>query len=252
VLQNYQSRGIHVLRDGGDAWNVSVAARNLAPAYDIRYLSPVFPIHKHGHYGKFIGVGYDSWMDYLKLLDEVEKQNGDFVKLMISGLIDFSKENSLTEESVEPEEIIKLIEEAHRRGLAVMAHANGDVAVQAALEAKVDTIEHGAYLGKDTLQKMACSNTVWVPTLSTIGNMIGNGRFPNEVLTQLLKSQQKKIFWLVQNGGHVGLGSDAGAYCVKHEHAAEDELGYLTQAIGEQTAVILSSAEKMICNAFYR
>ena len=95
-LADYQTRGIHFLRDGGDAWGVSLRAKALAAQYGIDYRSPAFPIHLQGHYGGFIGRGFSTWQELSGLLRQVRQQGGDFVKLMISGLIDFSRPDALT------------------------------------------------------------------------------------------------------------------------------------------------------------
>ena len=250
-LKSYADRGISFLRDGGDAWGVSLRARELAGAYGIDYRCPAFPIHKKGHYGGFIGRGFSDFDEYLCLLDEVEELGGDFVKLMISGLIDFSKPRTLTEEGLETEEICAMINAAHRRGFAVMTHANGDKAVNAALDAGAESIEHGAFLSEGTLSRLAGSETLWVPTLSAIGNLIGSGRYSDEVLSPMLKQQQEKVAFAAELGGKIGLGSDAGAYLVPHEHAAQDEYAYLKAALGEETEKILQKAEAF-ANARFR
>ena len=251
-LENYAKRGIRFLRDGGDAWQVSLKAKSLAKEYGIDYRSPAFPIYKKGHYGSFIGRGFETYEEYLKLLDEVEAQGGDFVKIMISGLIDFSKENTLTESGLEAAEIHRMIQAAHERGFGVMAHANGDHAVQAALEAGVDSVEHGAFLGEETLKHLAKSQCLWVPTLSTVGNLIGSGRYPDSVLKNLLLAQQEKVAFVTACGGMIGLGSDAGAYMVPHEHATEDELSYLQAALGEKTEELLQHAQALVQRKFQR
>lgn len=245
-LRQYRNMGVKFLRDGGDAWGVCLRARELAPQYGITYRCPAFPIHKKGYYGAFIGRGYETFEDYERLLDEAERKNADFVKLMISGLIDFSEANRLTEESLGGEEIIQLIERAHRRGFAVMAHANGDEAVSAALEGGVDSVEHGAFLSEKTLLRM--KNTLWVPTLSTIGNLIGSGRFPDGVLTELLSQQQKKARFVHAHGGLIGLGSDAGAFRVSHAAAIRQERAYLDVLSDEE----IQKAETFAAERFRR
>ena len=145
-LSDYQARGVCLLRDGGDAWGVSLRARELAGEYGIDYRSPAFPIYRRGHYGAFIGRGFDTEDEYRALLDEAGEKRADFIKLMTSGLIDFDHFGVLTEPGPEPQDIRRMIELAHAAGFAVMAHANGDRAVTAALQAGVDSIEHGAYL----------------------------------------------------------------------------------------------------------
>lgn len=249
-LADYHTRGITLLRDGGDAWGVSLRAKALAPEYGIDYRSPAFPIYKKGHYGSFIGKGFSDWAEYAALLREVRASGGDFVKLMISGLIDFSHANTLTEDGLSAQEIHTMVRMAKDMGFAVMVHANGDAAVAAAIDAGVDSIEHGAYIDAPTLERLAESGILWVPTLATIGNLIGCGRHPDEVLQTLLREQQKKAAFVAAHGGLVGLGSDAGAFCVYHGQAVLDEYSYLSAAIGKITDEILIRAEDFVRNRF--
>ncbi len=251
-LSDYQARGVCLLRDGGDAWGVSLRARELAGEYGIDYRSPAFPIYRRGHYGAFIGRGFDTEDEYRALLDEAGEKRADFIKLMISGLIDFDHFGVLTEPGPEPQDIRRMIELAHAAGFAVMAHANGDRAVTAALQARVDSIEHGAYLSESVLLRMAQQRTLWVPTLSTIGNLIGSGRYPDAVLKRLLAQQQEAVRFVAAHGGRIGLGSDAGAWHVMHGQAIPDELGYLTAALGPRTEPLLLEAEAYASVTFCR
>ena len=45
--------------------------------------------------------------------------------------------------------------------------------VQAAVAAGVDSLEHGNYMDGETLEMLAESSTVWVPTLVTVINLLG-------------------------------------------------------------------------------
>ena len=251
-LSDYQARGVCLLRDGGDAWGVSLRARELAGEYGIDYRSPAFPIYRRGHYGAFIGRGFDTEDEYRALLDEAGEKRADFIKLMIPGLIDFDHFGVLTEPGPEPQDIRRMIELAHAAGFAVMAHANGDRAVMAALQAGVDSIEHGAYLSESVLLRMAQQRTLWVPTLSTIGNLIGSGRYPDAVLRRLLAQQHEAVRFVAAHGGRIGLGSDAGAWHVMHGQAIPDELGYLTAALGPRTEPLLLEAEAYASVTFCR
>ena len=51
------------------------------------------------------------------------------------------------------EELTAIAEEAHRRGLKVATHCHGDTAVNAALDAGIDCIEHGFMITDDTIQR---------------------------------------------------------------------------------------------------
>ena len=128
----------------------------------------------------------------------------------------------------------------------------GDRAVMAALQAGVDSIEHGAYLSESVLLRMAQQRTLWVPTLSTIGNLIGSGRYPDAVLKRLLAQQQEAVRFVAAHGGRIGLGSDAGAWHVMHGQAISDELGYLTAALGPRTEPLLLEAEAYASVTFCR
>ena len=245
-LEQYRAQGITLLRDGGDAWDVSLRARELAKEYGIDYRTPAFPIYKKGHYGSFIGRGFATVDDYRRLLDVLHEKNADFVKLMISGLIDFSKANTLTEDGLSHDEICQLIDLAHKEGFAVMLHTNGDPAANAAMDAKGESIEHGAFFSQETLLRIAKTRTLWVPTLSTIGNLIGCGRYPDDVLRSLLRKQQENAAFVAQNGGLIGLGTDAGAYCVPHTEAVSHERHYL----GSLPDSILRSAADFVRSEF--
>lgn len=250
TLECYQALGFSYLRDGGDRWGVCALAAGLAPEYGIRYRSPGFPIYKNGHYGSFIGRGFDSFAEYRALIREARAHGAQFIKLMISGLMDFDHYGVLTDEPLPPELIRDMIACAHDEGFSVMAHANGDGTVCAALSGGVDSIEHGAYLTDETLCRLAESHAVWVPTLVTIGNLIGCGRFPDTVLKPLLAYQMNAVQKAAALGAKIACGSDAGAYRVLHGQGGIDERALLRRAIGEDADTVLEAGNAAIMARF--
>jgi imidazolonepropionase-like amidohydrolase len=127
------------------------------------------------------------------------------------------------------EEIRELIHIAHEEGFAVMSHCNGVRTAEAAAMAGVDSIDHGAYLDKDALQAMEENGTVWVPTLSTIGNLRGKGRFNEDAVRKILDSALANV---AQYKGLLAAGTDAGAWAVPHGSTTEE--GYFAMAgVGE-------------------
>lgn len=246
TLSAYRQRGITYLRDGGDRWGVCSLAARLAPEYGIRYRIPGAPIHKNGHYGGFIGRGFDTMADYRALVEDARHSGADFIKIMISGLMDFDRLGVLTDVPLTPEEIREMIAIAHGEGFSVMAHANGDATVAAAIAAGVDSIEHGAYLGQETLHRLAESRTVWVPTLVTFGNLIGCGRFPDAVLKPLLEGAMENVRTAAALGALIAPGSDAGAFRVLHGQGTLDEYALLKAAIGEGCDEVLSRGVREI------
>ena len=249
-LAAYQAAGVTWLRDGGDRWNVSVRASQLAPEYGITYRTPAFPLYAKGRYGGFIGRGFGDLAEYQALLREVARQGGHFVKLMLSGLMDFDCYGVLTDPPMEPERIQTLIAMAHDAGFAVMAHCNGAQTICAAIAAGVDSVEHGAYLDEATAQAMAESGAVWVPTLSAIGNLVGDGRSPDAVLRQILGHQMAMVRRVFELGGRIACGSDAGAYRVCHAQGLRTEEQYLRQAMGENAELHLEESARVLQKKF--
>ena len=221
VLADYQAHGYAYLRDGGDRWGVSALARALSPEYGITYRTPLTPIYKQGHYGSFLGTAYDSLSHYAAMVKEVRTQGGDFIKLMLTGIMDFYHFGQLSEPGLPSGEIRELIHIAHEEGMAVMAHANGARVTEAAASAGADSIEHGAYLDPAALAAMEENGTVWVPTLSAIANLQGTGRFPDGVIREIVESALTNLECFK---GYVAPGSDAGAFSVTHSRNTERPL----------------------------
>ena len=177
------------------------------------------------------------------------RENGaDFIKIMISGLMDFDRFGVLTEDGLEPAEIRELIHIAHEEGMAVMAHANGAGIVKAAAEAGVDSIEHGAYLDAEALHAMAENGTVWVPTLSTIGNLRGRGRFEETAVERILDCATENVRLFAAMGGLLAPGTDAGAWSVPHGSLTEYEL--LKAALGGEMQTVLEKGIRVLRQKF--
>ena len=228
ILKKYAALGYTYLRDGGDRWGVGKRARELASGYGITYKTPLAPLCLTGHYGGFIGLCYESTREFVSLVVQQRKEGADFVKIMISGLMDFDRFGVLTQEGLDPQLIRELIHIAHEEGMSVMAHCNGARTAQAAAEAKVDSIEHGAYLDEESLWAMKENQVVWVPTVSTIGNLLGKGRFSQEAVKKILDSALENLDRFRQIGGLIAPGTDAGAWAVKH--GCETEQHWLSEA----------------------
>ena len=248
VLQQYVRQGFGYLRDGGDRWGVGAKARELAPEYGIRYRTPLAPLYHRGHYGAFIGTGYGDLREYTALVRQQRERGADFIKIMISGLMDFDRFGVLTEEGLPGEEIRELIHIAHEEGFAVMAHANGARTVEAAAAAGVDSVEHGAYLDEEALCAMKENGTVWVPTLSAVGNLRGKGRFREEAVEAILESALENVRAFAALGGFLAPGTDAGAWAVPHGGLSEYALMEL--ALGKAAEETLERGAKEIVKRF--
>lgn len=247
-LKTYQSIGFTYLRDGGDRWGAGKRARALAADYGIRYRTPLAPLCFRGHYGSFIGETYASFREYTQRIREHRENGADFIKIMISGLMDFDHFGVLTEEGYPSQDIWELTHIAHEEGFAVMAHCNGAATALTAAEAGIDSIEHGAYLNDEALHAMAEAGTVWVPTLSTIGNLRGKGRFAEGAVRAILNSAMENVARFADLGGSIAPGTDAGAWSVPHGSLTEYAL--LEEALGSRTEAILTAGTEKIQAVF--
>lgn len=243
-LKTYQNLGFTYLRDGGDRWGAGKRARELAAGYGIRYRTPLAPLCKRGHYGGFIGETYGSFREYATLVAQHRENGADFIKIMISGLMDFDHFGVLTEGGYPAQEIRELSYIAHEEGFAVMAHCNGAATAIAAAEAGIESVEHGAYLNEEALHAMAEAGTVWVPTLSTIGNLRGKGRFDEKAVQSILKSAVENVSRFADLGGLLAPGTDAGAWAVPHGSLTEFSL--LQKALGERADGVLQAGTAKI------
>ena len=237
VLAAYRDAGFTYLRDGGDRWGAGKTAREIAPQYGITYRTPLGNICRAGHYGGFIGETYENFREYAALVRQHRKDGADFIKIMISGLMDFDHYGVLTHSGFAPEDIRELTHIAHEEGFSVMAHANGAETVLAAAEAGVDSVEHGAYLNYEALCAMREHGTVWVPTLSTIGNLRNKGRFSEPDVEKILISAMENVSLFAQMGGLIAPGTDAGAWQVPH--SIDSEYTLLREALGEAAQDVL-------------
>jgi imidazolonepropionase-like amidohydrolase len=130
-----------------------------------------------------------------------------------------------------------------------MAHVNGADAVRVAVAAGTDSVEHGFYLDEQAMSELASSDTVWVPTVAPVANLIGCGRFPDETLKKIVESQVLNIKRVSELGGIVAPGSDAGAYAVPHVSGTQDEYAYLKTALSDAA---IAEGEQMIRIKFKR
>ena len=226
ILDIYHRLGYTYLRDGGDRWGAGAAARQLAPEYGIHYATPLAPLCAAGHYGSFIGEVFSNLQEYTHLVRQHRKQGADFIKIMISGLMDFDQAGLLTEEGLPPALIGEMIHIAHEEGFAVMAHCNGARTMEAAAVAGVDSIEHGAYPDTVALQSMVDNGVIWVPTLSTVGNLRGKGRFDEQAVQAIFHRAVDSVSQFAKMGGIIAPGTDAGAWAVPHGCETEESLLY--------------------------
>lgn len=111
------------------------------------------------------------------------------------------------------EEAKAMVDEAHRLGHRVAAHAMGMEGIDAALKAGVDSIEHGYGLNEELLDRMVRQGTYWCPTIYT-GVYVAEGRAADgRPIYLTMRDLEAKIFGVaVRKGVKIAFGTDAGAF----------------------------------------
>lgn len=253
-LKAYQDAGVPFVRDGGDFCGVSRRTKELAPEYGIDYRTPIFAIHKEGHYGSIVGKSFCDLREFHKRVLEAGEEGADFIKIMTTGLMDFADRGKVTGMPLEAQEVREMVHIAHEEGFAVMSHTNGAYGVRAALEAGVDSVEHGNYMDEETVSMLAESDTVWVPTLVTVRNLLGCGRFEDSVIRPIMDHAAGNLRLAYEKGAKVALGSDAGAYQVLHGKGIQEELAAFQEILGKDQAVLswMEAGEKEIRRRFQK
>lgn len=120
-----------------------------------------------------------------------------------------------------PVELQAIVDEAHRHGVKVAAHAMGWDAIDAALRAGVDSIEHGTGLTDDLADRMVKQRVPLVPTITPLRMMLeGN---PGERQAQIIALHKSAVQRAARRGVAIANGSDAGSYPWKRGLASEIE-----------------------------
>ena len=242
--------GITYFRDGGDALGVSLATREVAPEYGIRYVTPAFAIHRKGRYGGIVGFGYETLSDYRQLLARARREGADFIKLMFSGILYFDTYGHLSCPPLPPEEIHALVDLAHKEGFSVMAHVNGPEALHAALEAGTDSIEHGYFMDEEDLSLLAEGQTIWVPTMAAIAPFAHRPGCSETVVAEILRQQSMLLQKAAAMGALIATGSDSGAVGVPHGEGIHTEEALLTRALGDHAREILARGNQALLARF--
>src|SRR5437879_9462065 len=117
-----------------------------------------------GHEPDF-SQGIADGPDAIRKAVRFEVKNGaDVIKAAVSGGV-LSLADEVDTPQLTPAEMAALVDESHRLRKKVAVHCHGDQAAKEAIEAGVDSIEHGSFMKPETLTLMKNKGTFLTPTL---------------------------------------------------------------------------------------
>lgn len=120
------------------------------------------------------------------------------------------------------DELVAIADEAHRRGLRVAAHCHGDVAVNAAIDAGIDCIEHGFMITDDTIQRLVDTGTFLVSTNALTENwdVSRHAKAFQAKAADVFPKARQSLSKAIEAGVKIACGSDAPA--IWHGKNAEE------------------------------
>ena len=127
-----------------------------------------------------------------------------------------------------------IVDEAHRIGKKVAAHAIGNDGISAALRAGVDTIEHGDGLSEAQMEEMARRGIYWVPTIA-VGAYVASGRQGN--WPKMVETEKAAFQLALKKGVKIVLGTDAGGFDWRDLNEAKEFEYYVNYGMTPQQAI---------------
>jgi imidazolonepropionase-like amidohydrolase len=196
-----------------------------------------------GGHGWPIGRAVDSPWDARKAVREQMWIGADCIKLIATGGV-LTKGAIPGNAQLTPEELTAAIDEAHRHGLRVAAHAIGTEGIKNALRAGIDSVEHGTLLDDEAIALFKERNAYLVPTLSAPTCILahvedgGIPRYAAEKARALNETMLANIRRAYEGGVRIAGGSDAGTPFNFHEdYAQEVELMWALLGMSPQQAL---------------
>jgi imidazolonepropionase-like amidohydrolase len=182
------------------------------------------------------GVQYVDGVDSArKAVREQAMYGADWIKYYSDRRYHFEADNVLhSMVNFTDEEAKAIVEEAHRIGKKVAAHAIGSDGIAAALRAGVDTIEHGDGLTDALMDEMAKKGVYWVPTI-TVGVYVAPGRGGN--WQRMADLQRENFPKALKKGVKIALGTDAGGFDWKKLNEAKEFEYYVQYGMTPMQAI---------------
>jgi len=265
--QEHIRSGFTTVRDcGSDNWGQSI---NKAISSGLfrgpRILAAQYPINQIGSIPYDLPIDLSmafDWLDGQKVLgtifptgvDEIIRavrgrimKGSNFIKVMQTGSVYGATFGSVVEKTFfNEDEMLALVDEAHRNGIHVASHCHPDKGINEALDAGVDTIEHASLISEETAKRMAKTDSYLIPTY-----LVDNARHHPEKLKENpgVFEQFKRIVEVkytnhkiaFETGVKFALGSDSGPVAAPHGTSAK-ELTLMVENVGMSPVQALQCA----------
>lgn len=223
--------GFTTCRDLGAAEYLDVALRNAIDAGKVEGPRLCVATHGIGSTGGHADLtGFSPYMEFhnfsgvadgveaiRKKVRENVKYGADCIKMMATAGV-LSEEESVGAPQYSLEEMKALVEEAHRWGKKVAAHAHGAEGIKMAVTAGVNSIEHGSLLDDEGIRMMKEKGTYLVADIYNDDYILAEYSklgYPEKIIEKertIGRLQRENFQKAVKNGVKIAYGTDAGVY----------------------------------------
>lgn len=226
--------GVTTMRTTGEKEEIDFAYRRAIKEWIVpgpRVLAPGAPIGVTGcHTWTFLSEQVDGPEAMRDAVRRRRRAGADFIKLMVSGGMMTPNSDYMMAE-ITLEELKAAVNEAKRWGKRTAAHIHGGQALDFAIEAGINSIEHGAFATEEQLIKIAKSGQYLVATINDIkiyaeeGDKYGVPLFAQEKCKAGFETCCKAIFKAKQLGIKIAIGQDC-----NHGNLAEEMVSLVKYA----------------------
>jgi imidazolonepropionase-like amidohydrolase len=164
------------------------------------------------------------------------KHGAQVIKISASGGV-MSHSGAAGAQQYSDEELAAIVDEAHRAGLRVAAHAHGDAGIRACIRAGVDCIEHGSLASDDTIRLMVKHGTFLVPTSALAENLDISMAAPElqAKAAEVFPQAKQMLSRAIEAGVKIACGTDAPA--VPHGKNAHELLAMVNRGMTPMQAL---------------
>jgi imidazolonepropionase-like amidohydrolase len=208
-------KGIMAVADMGHKSSLGLEFKKVSDRkspFSIKVRSAGLALHRKGGYGGFLGKGVSGKEDIRSTVRSLAESGADFIKIINSGIVSLQEEKSVTKGDFSGEEWKVIQEESSLHGLPMSCHANSDRAIRQAVDFGVSSIEHGFFVGQETLQVMAEKKVAWTPTAIALLSL--KTFLPVEEqnrVDRIMDQHLKAVYYAASLGVKLQVGTDCGS-----------------------------------------
>ena len=230
--------GITLIRDAGDRFGINHALRaeaSLAERPLPRVRSAGQGVRGSRGYGAFMAREINDPSQIPEIVGDLAADSDD-IKVILTGIIDFDLGTVKGQPQFDLDECRAIVNTAHSAGRRTFAHCSGLDGISLAIEAGIDSIEHGFFMNEEMLAIMAQRQIAWVPTLSPVDfqrrspQWCGWSSGTIDNLRRILDDHIRHLALAAELGVPIMCGSDAGSHGVPHGSSLVDEVEFLLRA----------------------